>query len=137
MYLRAALMLDRSQFWVDLPLKTGKLQVVECCGKSRNFEALPRRFWKYYSLWSSPCLSMFVKTGKKYVKSKQICRKFGKLCPPPPPYLELSFCHCRCKPFKTTPISQNRDCNTSPTQVHNVAPLLNCHVVLRILFTSL
>ena len=27
---------------------------------------------------------------KKYAKSKQICRKFAKPCPPPP------FCHCIC-----------------------------------------
>ena len=39
-------------------------------------------FWKYFSIWSFPCLSMFIKKGRKYAKSKQICRKFGKLCLP-------------------------------------------------------
>ena len=77
-----------------------------------------------------------------YQNRKKICRikinlsEIRKALPLPLPYLELSFCHCRYKPFKTTPISQNRDYNTSPTQVHNVTPLLHCHVVLRISFTS-
>ena len=37
---------------------------------------------------------------KKYAKSKQICRKFAKLCPPPP--LELEFCHCKESPLALT-----------------------------------
>ena len=29
---------------------------------------------------------------KKYAKPKQICRKFAKSCPPPPPLLPLYMC---------------------------------------------
>ena len=50
----------------------------------------------------------------------------------PPPSLELNFRHCEYKPFKTTPISQNRDYNLLR---YNVAPLAVPYVVLRIPFT--